>query len=123
MDAGSRWDAICVGAGITSLAFGAQVVKRHPGARILVIDKHGVPGGYATVFQRPKAGAAFDCSLHKLSGMGEGGTIGAPAAIANAVADALSPLGIEVSILPMTPERIFRLMEQARVKSRGKTDE
>jgi aerobic carbon-monoxide dehydrogenase large subunit len=56
-------------------------------------------------------------------GMGEGGTIGAPAALANAVADALSPLGIEVSILPMTPERIFRLMEQARIKSRGKADE
>jgi carbon-monoxide dehydrogenase large subunit len=56
-------------------------------------------------------------------GMGEGGTIGAPAAIANAIADALSPLGIDVSILPMTPERIFRLMEQAKLKSRGKADE
>jgi carbon-monoxide dehydrogenase large subunit len=56
-------------------------------------------------------------------GMGEGGTIGAPAAIANAVADALSPLGIGVSILPITPERIFKLMEQARLKSRGKADE
>ncbi|WP_298102154.1 xanthine dehydrogenase family protein molybdopterin-binding subunit [Bradyrhizobium sp.] len=54
-------------------------------------------------------------------GMGEGGTIGAPAAIANAIADALSPLGIEVSLLPMTPERIFRLMEQAKLKSRGKS--
>jgi hypothetical protein len=74
MSAG-HWDAICIGAGITSLAFGAQVVRRHPGARILVIDKHAVPGGYATVFQRPKAGAAFDCSLHKLSGMGEGGNL------------------------------------------------
>jgi carbon-monoxide dehydrogenase large subunit len=52
--------------------------------------------------------------------MGEGGTIGAPAAIANAIADALSPLGIGVSILPMTPERIFKLMEQAKLKSRGK---
>jgi phytoene dehydrogenase-like protein len=70
-----HWDAICVGAGITSLAFGAQVVQRHPGARILVIDKHAVPGGYATVFQRPKAEATFDCSLHKLSGMGEGGNL------------------------------------------------
>lgn len=56
-------------------------------------------------------------------GMGEGGTIGAPAAIANAIADALSPLDVEVSVLPMTPERIFRLMEQARIKSRGKADE
>lgn len=43
-------------------------------------------------------------------GMGEGGTIGAPAAIANAIADAL---GLDVSILPMTPERIFRLLEAA----------
>jgi len=56
-------------------------------------------------------------------GMGEGGTIGAPAAIANAIADALSPLDIDVSILPMTPERIFKLMEQAKLKSRGKVDE
>lgn len=56
-------------------------------------------------------------------GMGEGGTIGAPAAIANAIADALSPLGIDVSILPMTPDRIFKLMEKAKLKSRGRTDE
>lgn len=56
-------------------------------------------------------------------GMGEGGTIGAPAAIANAIADALSPLGNGVSILPMTPERIFRLMEQANVKSKGTANE
>jgi carbon-monoxide dehydrogenase large subunit len=52
-------------------------------------------------------------------GMGEGGTIGAPAAIANAVADALSPLGINVSILPMNPERIFRLLENARMETKG----
>ena len=47
-------------------------------------------------------------------GMGEGGTIGAPAAIANAVADALAPLGIEIHELPVTPERLFRLLEGAR---------
>ncbi|MCI0548451.1 MAG: xanthine dehydrogenase family protein molybdopterin-binding subunit [Candidatus Rokubacteria bacterium] len=34
-------------------------------------------------------------------GMGEGGTIGAPAAIANAVADALRPLGTRISRLPL----------------------
>lgn len=43
-------------------------------------------------------------------GMGEGGTIGAPAAVANAVADALAPLGVCVDTLPVTPERIFRLL-------------
>jgi aerobic carbon-monoxide dehydrogenase large subunit len=52
-------------------------------------------------------------------GMGEGGTIGAPAAIANAIADALSPLDLNVSTLPMTPERIFRLLEQARMPAKG----
>jgi carbon-monoxide dehydrogenase large subunit len=47
-------------------------------------------------------------------GMGEGGTIGAPAAIANALADALAPLGVDIFELPMTPERLFRLFENKK---------
>lgn len=47
-------------------------------------------------------------------GMGEGGTIGSPAAVANAVADALVPLGIEIYELPVTPERLFRLIGQGK---------
>jgi len=39
--------------------------------------------------------------------------IGAPAAIANAVSDALMPLGAEVFELPMTPDRLFRLIGKA----------
>jgi carbon-monoxide dehydrogenase large subunit len=50
-------------------------------------------------------------SLGGFRGMGEGGTIGAPAAIANALADALAPLGGEIFELPMTPDRLFRLIE------------
>lgn len=46
-------------------------------------------------------------------GMGEGGTIGAPAAIANALSDALSHLNINISELPATPERIYRLVSAA----------
>jgi carbon-monoxide dehydrogenase large subunit len=41
-------------------------------------------------------------------GMGEGGTIGAPAAIANAVADAVRPLGIAITALPILPETLRR---------------
>jgi carbon-monoxide dehydrogenase large subunit len=52
-------------------------------------------------------------TLGGFRGMGEGGTIGAPAAVANAVADALSPLGIEIKELPMTPERLFHLLKAA----------
>ena len=47
-------------------------------------------------------------------GLGEGGTIGAPACVANAISDALAPLGIEIMEIPATPERIFRLVEAAR---------
>jgi len=49
-------------------------------------------------------------------GMGEGGTIGAPAAIANGLADALAPLGAEIFELPMTPERLFRLVERVKAQ-------
>jgi len=41
-------------------------------------------------------------------GMGEGGTIGAPAAIANAVADAVKPLGIGITALPILPATLVR---------------
>ena len=56
-------------------------------------------------------------TLGGFRGMGEGGTIGAPAAIANAIADALSPLGIEINELPVTPERLFHLVKAARPKA------
>jgi aerobic carbon-monoxide dehydrogenase large subunit len=51
-------------------------------------------------------------------GMGEGGTIGAVAAVANAISDALSPLGIEITEVPATPERLFRLLERANKQNR-----
>ena len=40
-------------------------------------------------------------------GMGEGGTIGAPAAVANAVADAVKPLGVTVTTLPILPPTLL----------------
>jgi carbon-monoxide dehydrogenase large subunit len=43
--------------------------------------------------------------------MAEGGTIGATAAVANAVADALAALGVEVRELPLTPDRVYRLLQ------------
>ena len=51
-----------------------------------------------------------------LKGSGEGGRMVAPAAVANAVQDALAPLGIEVSELPITPDRIVRWVRQAQAR-------
>jgi carbon-monoxide dehydrogenase large subunit len=45
-----------------------------------------------------------------VKGVGESGVVGAPAAIANAVADALSPFGVEVDELPLTPARVLDLL-------------
>ena len=53
-------------------------------------------------------------TLGGFRGLGEGGTIGALAAVANAVADALAPLGVEIVEAPLTPGRIHRLIENAR---------
>jgi len=53
-------------------------------------------------------------------GMAEGGTVGAIAAVANAVADALAPLGIEVRELPLSPNRLYqalRAVERPRPRS------
>jgi carbon-monoxide dehydrogenase large subunit len=56
---------------------------------------------------------ASPTTLGGFKGVGEGGTIGAPAAIANAVADALAPWGVRVSELPVSGERLFRLLAGA----------
>lgn len=46
-------------------------------------------------------------------GAGEGGTIGAPAAVLNAVNDALRPTGVELDHTPITPEIVHRALNGA----------
>ena len=43
-------------------------------------------------------------------GVGEAGTAGAPAAVMNAINDALAPLGARVTAMPFTPERILKAL-------------
>jgi carbon-monoxide dehydrogenase large subunit len=44
-------------------------------------------------------------------GVGEGGAIGAPPAVVNAVADALSPFCVTITRLPLNPARIVALLD------------
>jgi len=46
-------------------------------------------------------------------GVGEAGTVGALAALLNAVNDALAPLGVRHLDMPVTPERVWRAMHEA----------
>lgn len=58
-----------------------------------------------------------DATITGAKGLGEGGTIGAPAAILNAVSDALAHLDLSVNELPATPDRVralIRSREDAR---------
>ena len=58
-----------------------------------------------------------DATITGAKGLGEGGTIGAPAAILNAVSDALAHLDLAVDEMPATPDRVralIRSREDAR---------
>jgi carbon-monoxide dehydrogenase large subunit len=52
--------------------------------------------------QSPSPYTSFGCK-----GIGEGGAIGPPAALLSAVNDALTPLGVEIGRLPVTPPSIL----------------
>ncbi len=49
-----------------------------------------------------------------VKGIGEAGSIGSTPAIVNAVIDALTPLGIRHIDLPLTPERVWKAIQQAK---------
>jgi len=52
-------------------------------------------------------------SAFGIKGIGEGGAIAPPAAIVNAVNDALAPLGVEITQSPVTPHRILNAIAAA----------
>jgi carbon-monoxide dehydrogenase large subunit len=75
-----------------------------PGATevpVLRIDHMETPSPYTSFGQK---------------GIGEGGAIGPPAAIANAVNDALRGLGARVDQLPITPHRVLEAIFAAQAR-------
>jgi carbon-monoxide dehydrogenase large subunit len=55
-----------------------------------------------------------------IKGLGEGGAIAPPAAIANALADALAPFAPRVNEIPLTPDRVLKLLAEAEVRSEAR---
>ena len=49
-----------------------------------------------------------------VKGIGEAGTIASTAAVYNAVMDALRPLGVKRVDMPLTPERVWRAIQEAK---------
>ena len=58
---GESWDAVIIGSGLGGLSCAAGFARQ--GFKALVLEQHGIPGGYATTFRRP-GGFVFDASLH-----------------------------------------------------------
>ncbi|MFI2189150.1 xanthine dehydrogenase family protein molybdopterin-binding subunit [Streptomyces sioyaensis] len=85
-------------------------------------DDQGEPSATSFMdYKVPTAHEIPDVLIHHLEtpsaftetgakGAGEGGTIGAPAAVLNAVNDALRPTGVELDHTPVTPETVHRAL-------------
>jgi carbon-monoxide dehydrogenase large subunit len=54
-----------------------------------------------------------EATITRAKGVGEGGTIGAPAAVLNAINDAIAPFGVEINEMPATPQRIRAALRAA----------
>jgi carbon-monoxide dehydrogenase large subunit len=92
--------------------------------RVRVITGQLLTGTFMDYYM-PRADCLPTLSLHDRSipspsnplgakGAGEAGTTGAIPTIANAVMDALAPLGIHKLDLPYTPHRIWAAIQRAR---------
>lgn len=88
------YDLIVIGSGLGGLAAGAIQAKR--GKRVLVVEKHKVLGGCASVFGRK--GKTFDTSLHLLSG-----------AQKTLVADILEDAGVAEKLRWLKPDNLCEL--------------
>ena len=61
-----KYDAVVIGAGNGGLAAAIRLLQG--GARVLVVEKHNLPGGFATSFRRGRF--EFEASLHELNDFG-----------------------------------------------------
>ncbi len=95
----------------------------------LVYDEHGTLlttslADYAvpTAFEIPPIDihhmeTLSPATVTKAKGLGEGGTIGAPAAVIGAINDALAPFAVAINTMPATPDRIWQALRDAKDKA------
>ncbi|MEA2944271.1 MAG: aerobic carbon-monoxide dehydrogenase large subunit [Bradyrhizobium sp.] len=55
-----------------------------------------------------------NASVTHAKGLGEGGTIGPPAAVLNAINDAIAPFAVQIDEIPATPRRIHAALTQTK---------
>jgi all-trans-retinol 13,14-reductase len=70
----ANYDAIVIGSGLGGLSCATYLAKN--GKKVLVLEKHTIPGGYASGFRR--GDFSFDACLHMICGVGKGQTFLTP---------------------------------------------
>ncbi|WP_109851309.1 NAD(P)/FAD-dependent oxidoreductase [Aquimarina sp. AU58] len=60
---------LIIGAGLTGLIYGITLLEKKK--NVAIVEGHIYPGGYATSFVRNKRKYRFDCSQHKITGLGK----------------------------------------------------
>jgi CO/xanthine dehydrogenase Mo-binding subunit len=100
-------------------AHAAVVRSPHAHARLRAIDvaaARAAPGVLAVLTGADLAADGVGDLPNPLGakGVGEAGTVGALAALLNAVNDALAPLGVRHLDMPVTPSRVWRAIREAR---------
>ena len=94
-----RWSTTPSGQPSAATLADYSAARRGTEIPVLRIDHMATPSPYTRFGQK---------------GIGEGGAIGPPAAIANAVNDALAGIGARVDALPITAERVIEAVMAAR---------
>lgn len=66
-------DELVIGAGLAGLMYG--LTAQSSGYQVAIMESHSKAGGYATNFMRNKRQYIFDCSQHKITGLGPNGNL------------------------------------------------
>ena len=67
-----KYDAVVIGASNGGLTAAIRLLQG--GARVLLVEKHNIPGGFATSFRRGRF--EFEASLHELNDFGTAANAG-----------------------------------------------